>query len=70
MISSPLSPREFEVLRLLCAGMVRDRDLARALTISPYTVHFHMGSLMSKLECSTRAELIARAYVSGLVEVA
>ena len=70
MAAGRLSPREFDVLRLLCTGMIRNRDLAEALVISPYTIHFHMGSLMGKLEVSTRAELIARAYVSGLVEVA
>ena len=70
MIELRLSPRELDVLRLLCSGTIRNRDLAEALVLSEHTIHYHMGSLMGKLEVSTRAELIARAYVSGLVEVA
>jgi DNA-binding CsgD family transcriptional regulator len=64
-----LSPRELEVLSHLCRGKVSNRDLAEALMISEYTVHYHMGSLMAKLEVSTRAALIARAYTSGLIMV-
>lgn len=64
-----LSPRELEILGHLCRGKVSNRDLAEALVLSEHTIHYHMGSLMTKLEVSTRAELIARAYTSRLIMV-
>lgn len=68
MMSAELTPREREVLQLLCSGMDRNRDLAEQLVISTLTVQYHMKHIMAKLECSSRAQLVARAYAGGMVE--
>ena len=58
-----LSVREHEVLRLLAEGMT-DREIARALAISPRTVESHVSSVLRKLEVRNRAEA-AQRYRSG-----
>jgi LuxR family transcriptional regulator, maltose regulon positive regulatory protein len=63
-----LTPREREVLQLLCRGTVSNADLAAALMVSTYTVEWHVKQIMAKTETNTRGELIARAWTDGLVE--
>jgi len=58
---SPLTPRELQVLRLVATGL-RDRDVARELTISDHTVHRHVANIYAKLGCSTRAAAVADAH--------
>jgi DNA-binding CsgD family transcriptional regulator len=56
-----LTPRETEVLDLL----VRSRtsaEIADRLSISETTVGDHVKSVMRKVNCSRRSELIARVY--------
>jgi DNA-binding CsgD family transcriptional regulator len=60
--------RELEVLRLLCRGLVSNRDLAASMGISPFTVEGHVKQIMAKLEVQSRAQAIAQAYLSGLLE--
>jgi DNA-binding CsgD family transcriptional regulator len=60
--------RELEVLRLLCQGEVTNRGLARRLGVSPFTVEGHVKQIMAKLEVQSRAQAIAQAYLSGLLE--
>jgi len=62
-----LTPREREVLDLLCRGIVRNRAIATRLVISEMTVHYHVNNLMQKLEATNRTELVVRAYGMGLV---
>ncbi|MGP3533848.1 LuxR C-terminal-related transcriptional regulator [Microbacterium sp. RD1] len=54
------SPRERDVLRLVCAGR-RNRDIAETLNISENTVKFHVSSLLRKSGAGSRAELAALA---------
>lgn len=51
-----LSPREWEVARLVAAGLPNKR-VARELDISEKTVHVHRQHVMEKIEVSSAAEL-------------
>jgi ATP/maltotriose-dependent transcriptional regulator MalT len=62
-----LTPREREVLTLLAEGM-SNPAIAGALFISERTVTTHLSRLYAKLDVSTRAEAIALAMRTGLVD--
>jgi DNA-binding CsgD family transcriptional regulator len=61
-----LSRRELEVLHLVCQGHT-SKTIAETLVLSPRTVEMYVGNVLSKLNCSTRAEAAARALEIGLV---
>lgn len=63
-----LSPREFEVFRLLGKGLQRS-DIARTLHRSPKTVDKHRAAVMKKLDIHDRAELVLYAVREGVVAV-
>ncbi len=63
---SSLSPREFDVLRLLVAGH-SDREIGAALRVSPRTVQTHVASLFAKFGVDSRVEVTALAVRRGLV---
>jgi len=52
-----LSPREREVLGLIVSGLT-NKDIGRALTLSPRTVETHRANLFAKLEAESLAQLI------------
>ncbi len=54
-----LSEREREVLGLVVAGLT-NKEIARALGLSPRTVETHRANLCAKLEVDTLAQLIRR----------
>ncbi|MES2416001.1 MAG: response regulator [Pseudomonadota bacterium] len=60
-----LSEREREVLGLIVAGLT-NKEIGRALDVSPRTVETHRANLFSKLEAESLAQLIRR--YAGLVE--
>jgi two-component system response regulator FixJ len=60
-----LSPREREVLGLIVEGLT-NKEIGRALALSPRTVETHRAHLFDKLEAESLAQLIRR-YAS-LVE--
>jgi FixJ family two-component response regulator len=60
-----LSEREREVLGFIVAGLT-NKEIARALALSPRTVETHRANLFAKLECDSLAQLIRR--YAGLVE--
>ena len=60
-----LSEREREVLAFIVAGLT-NKEIARALALSPRTVETHRANLFAKLECDSLAQLIRR--YAGLVE--
>ena len=55
-----LTPRQLEVLRLVAAGQT-DKQIARALALSPRTVEMHVGRALEALACHTRAEGVRKA---------
>ncbi|MFF5965168.1 LuxR C-terminal-related transcriptional regulator [Streptomyces collinus] len=61
-----LSTRERQVLALV-ASQADNKALAQLLGLSPLTVKSHVSRILRKLGASTRAQLVAIAYESGLV---
>jgi NarL family two-component system response regulator LiaR len=62
-----LTEREREVLSLLVKGM-SNNDIADRLVVSRSTVKFHVSSILSKLNVSSRTEAVALALNHKLVE--
>ncbi|MGN6359969.1 MAG: response regulator [Thermomicrobiales bacterium] len=63
-----LTAREREVLQLLVEGVTSNRDLADRLFISENTVKYHLRNILDRLHLQNRAQVIAYALRSGLVE--
>lgn len=64
--TTPLTPREQEVLDLLAEGLP-NKTIARRLTISEYTVKFHVNAILTKLNAASRTEAVVRATRLGLI---
>jgi LuxR family maltose regulon positive regulatory protein len=62
----PLSERELEVLRLICAGK-SNQEIADALFLALNTVKRHANNIYGKLGVSRRAQAIIEARRLGLV---
>jgi two-component system response regulator NreC len=62
-----LTPREFEVLRLLANGHT-NREIAKILAISVRTIESHRSNLMSKLHLCSRAALVRFAIKNDLLQ--
>ncbi len=60
------TPRELEVLAAVARGL-SNREVADELCIGEATAKTHVGSLLAKLHCRDRAQLVVAAYESGLV---
>jgi len=61
-----LTPREYDVLRLLARGLP-NRQIAAELYISPATVGVHVSRILTKLNATTRTEATAHAHTLGLL---
>ena len=61
-----LTPREEEVLTLICKGK-SNAQVARALHISSWTVKIHVSNLIAKLKASNRSHAVAKAMGLGLL---
>jgi ATP/maltotriose-dependent transcriptional regulator MalT len=55
-----LTPREVDILRLVCEGLT-DAEIAARLVLSKHTVHRHLQNAYAKLGCSSRAAAVAKA---------
>ncbi|MGR3867148.1 response regulator [Streptomyces graminifolii] len=62
-----LTPREREVVALVAEGKSND-EIAEALFLSPLTVRTHVQRAKTKTDARDRAQLVAFAYQTGLVE--
>lgn len=65
-VGPDLSARELDVLTGLAEGK-RPQDIADELFLSVKTVKNHLSSVYFKLDVSTAAQAVAKAYRSGLV---
>ncbi len=63
---SSLTDREREILTFVARGMSNDQ-IGERLFISPATVKTHLARVMAKLDAHDRAQLVVKAYESGLV---
>jgi len=61
-----LTPRQTEVLALLCAGKP-NKLIARELGLAEYTVREHVSNLLAILKVSSRAEAVSVALRHGLL---
>jgi DNA-binding NarL/FixJ family response regulator len=52
----PLSEREFEVARLVAAGLT-NRQIAEQLVLAPKTISAHVTHILTKLGAARRAEI-------------
>lgn len=58
-----LTPREREVLKLLIEGL-SNKQIARRLNITQHGAKRHVGSILSKLNCPNRTQVVALALQS------
>ena len=63
-----ISPREIEVLNLLCKGMIA-KEIATQLYISQHTVVSHPKNLITKLEARNSLHMAYLALTRGLLVV-
>jgi DNA-binding NarL/FixJ family response regulator len=63
-----LTGRERDVLELLAHGL-SNIDIATTLRIAPSSVKSHIGHLLTKLNVSSRLQLVVFAYESGLIRL-
>lgn len=63
---SVLTSKELAVLREIELG-ASYKEAARALTISPHTVHSHIKKIYEKLQANSRAQALAAARRQGLI---
>jgi DNA-binding NarL/FixJ family response regulator len=61
-----LSAREIEVLNLVSNGLP-DKQIAKQLGISTFTVNKHVGAILVKMQASSRTEASVRAIMEGFV---
>ena len=54
----PLTPRQWDVLRLVAEGLIY-KEVAARLHLSEKTIKYHMGQILEKLHLQNRAEAIA-----------
>jgi len=65
--SFAITPREFDVLRLLAEGLT-NKEIGGRLTITEDTVKKHVQSLIWKLHAADRTQAAIIAYRAGLLE--
>lgn len=66
--SSPLTPRERDVLRLVVAGQ-GNKEISARLRIAEGTVKAHVNRILHKLGVATRTEAVTAALRRGIVRL-
>ena len=66
-VHTNLSPREFQIMCLIARGM-RLTDIARELYLSVKTVSTYRANILTKMNCTTNAELTHYTIASKLIE--
>jgi DNA-binding NarL/FixJ family response regulator len=63
-----LSPREQHVLTMIVKGLT-NKEIARVLAISQFTVRNHVNHILEKLEASDRTEAVSIAIQLGIISI-
>jgi DNA-binding NarL/FixJ family response regulator len=63
-----LTPREIEVLKLVCEGLL-NKQIAAHLQTSEKTIKVHRARIMAKLGVQTTAQLVLIAFKAGLISM-
>jgi DNA-binding CsgD family transcriptional regulator len=61
-----LNDRQVEVALLIARGMA-DREVARVVGLSPYTVRYYVTTAMQEVGARSRAHLVAICYATGVL---
>ena len=61
-----VTPRQAAVLDLLAGGF-SNKEIARKLSLTEYTVKSHVRALFASLECKNRTACVRRAQILGMV---
>ncbi|MZG54716.1 MAG: hypothetical protein F3744_11780 [Nitrospinae bacterium] len=61
MQEAGLTDREADVARLVCEGLT-DKEIARKINLSHYTVRDHLKSIYSKFRVNARVQLVSLMY--------
>ena len=64
--SALVSPREMQVLGLVCRGLT-NAEVAGEVCVSENTVKGYVSSIMRKLDCDNRVKLVLKALELKLV---
>jgi len=64
-----LTAREMSILCLVAAGLTNS-EVSRRLHISRHTVAQHIANMLQRAPARNRAELVARAYAAGMLNIA
>jgi two-component system, NarL family, nitrate/nitrite response regulator NarL len=62
----PVTPREYDVLRLVASGHTNG-EIGERLRLSPNTVKTYLHNVMRKLDARNRAQVITNARAHGLL---
>lgn len=68
LTSESLTPRELEVLRRVADGKA-NKVIAYELEVSEGTAKTHVGNILQKLGCGSRAEAVAVGVRRGLLHL-
>ena len=63
--AEPLTPRESQVMGLMCAGL-SNQEIADSLALSLGTVKNHVSTILAKLGATDRTKVVLRALKDGL----
>lgn len=64
--SPTLTDRETEIVQLVSKGLT-NREIGERLFLSPNTVKYHLHNVMCKLDAKSRAEVVRKALMEGLI---
>lgn len=65
-IKRPITPREFEILKLIVLGK-NNTEIAKELFISVHTVKAHVSSILEKFFVDDRVQVAVKAVREGLI---